>query len=612
MKPSSKNLLDWALYYRHEKGWSVFPVGSNKLPLLKSWDEYQTRFPTDEEINQWFSDPNTKGIAVVTGALSGLVVLDIDKGADITGMELPPTVIAKTGGEGLHHYYKYPKSKNIRNSAGKIRDHVDIRGEGGYAVLPPSLHHSGERYDWADSLSPDEIEMAEMPESLLIGIESKSATTMQEWERVVSGVSQGKRNVSAASIVGKLLQRFPSEEWNTFCWELFVGWNRSNKPPMDEKELRTTFESIARTELQNRETPPLLKEWTPPISIMELCKKDFPDKKWIVENIFERATIGQLSAPPNQWKTWLMWYMAICIASGREIFGKFEVDKQGVLIVNEEDPEHLLKERSLMLLGEAEDLPIYIHAEKGIKLESEVVSRLLEEVKEKNVGVIIFDSLSVIHTAEENSAKEMGAVFEQMKRFTREGTTVLFTNHHRKKSLKRWEQDDLQEQVRGSTVINAVPSGHITCEEKVQGSDKFIIIRQAKLKGAKKLTPFQVRIIDAENRIDFVYEGEHEESLDAAAKLRNELYRIMQTSESWLGIKDLKEMVGRSDKPVRDQINVLMDEKQIQKKTRATLIKQGIPVPERKRSSGQEFLYFRLGSEGEETEAGDPALFDQL
>lgn len=607
--------MEWALYYRHEKEWSIFPVDSNKKPLIASWREYQKKFPADEEINRWFSDPNTKGIAVVTGVLSGLVVLDIDKGADTTSMELPPTVIAKTGGGGLHHYYKYPRGKNIRNSAGKIRDHVDIRGEGGYIVLPPSLHHSGERYDWVDSLSLDEIEIAEMPESLLISIESKSAATTQEWERVVGGVSQGKRNVSAALIAGKLLQRFPSEEWNTFCWELFVGWNRNNKPPMDEKELRTTFESIAKNELKNKKTPLLLQEWTPPISIMELCKKDFPEKKWIVENIFERGTIGQLSAPPNQWKTWLMWYVAICIASGKNVFGKFGVDKQGVLIVNEEDPERMLKERSLMLLGEAEDLPIYIHAEKGIKLESEVVSRLLEEVKEKNVGVVIFDSLSVIHTADENSAKEIGAVFEQMKRFTREGITVLFTNHHRKKSLKKWEKDDLQEQVRGSTVIGAVISGHITCEEKVQGSDKFIIIRQAKLKGAKKLTPFLVRIKEEEegNRIDFVYESEHEESLDAATKLKNELYKIMQTSESWFGIQDLKEMVGKSDKPVRDQINVLIEEKQIQKKTRATLIKQGVPVPERKRSSGQEFLYFRLGGEGEEVEeGGDHASFDQV
>ena len=179
---------------------------------------------------------------------------------------------------------------------------------------------------------------------------------------------------------------------------------------MDEGELRRTFESIARAELQNKETPSPLTEWTPPISMSELCKKDFPEKKWVVENIFERATIGQLSAAPNQWKTWIMWHMAICIATGKKVFGRFEVDQQNVLIVNEEDTEMMLKERSLMLLGEAKDIPVYIHAEKGIKLEDKTVTKLLEECGEKKIGVVILDSLGVIHTADENSAREMGAV----------------------------------------------------------------------------------------------------------------------------------------------------------------------------------------------------------
>ena len=594
LKDKNKTLLEWAQYYR-KIGWSIFPVDGNKTPLLK-WGEYQKRFPTDEEINRWFSDPNTKGIAVVTGALSGLVVLDIDKGADITGMELSPTTIANTGGGGLHYFYKYPKGEEIRNSAGLIRDHVDIRGEGGYVVVPPSLHPSGNYYAWAEMMSPDDVDMAEMPQWLLEQTKQKGLgkKNHEEWEKIIGGVAVGSRNDAAARMTGMLVGQYPQDKWDSFCWPLIAGLNQLNKPPLEEKELRVTFDSIAKRELSSREVPPLLKEWVPAISILELCKKDFPEKKWVVENIFERATIGQLSAAPNQWKTWTMWHMAICIATGRKVFDKFEVNKQGVLIVNEEDPEMMLKERSLMLLGEVEDMPLYIHAEKGIKLEDKTVSKLIEEVKEKKLGVIIFDSLSVIHTADENSAQEMGAVFEQMKRFTREGITVFFTNHHRKKSLKRWEKDDLQEQVRGSSVINAVPSGHITCEEKTQGEDKFVIIRQAKLKGAKKLNPFLVRVKEEGGRIDFTYESEYEESIDAATKLKNELYKIIQTSELWLGKKDFMEMVRKSEKPIGDQLKCLVKEGKIQTRTRASLIEEGINVSSREKASGQEFLYFRI------------------
>lgn len=371
----------------------------------------------------------------------------------------------------------------------------------------------------------------------------------------------------------------------------------------------TPAEAIPMKNYTPEEWEDAVNKWTPPISIADLCIKEFPQKKWVVESIFEHSTIGQLSAAPNQWKTWIMWHLAICIARGEKVFGKFETDKQGVMIINEEDPEMMLKERALMLLGEAKNLEIFIHAEQGIKLDDdEVADKLLREMEEKKLGVIIFDSLSVMHAAEENSAKEMGGVFEQMKRFTREGITVLFTNHHRKRSLKKWERDDLQEQVRGSTVLNAVPAGHITCEETLQDGEKFIIIRQAKLKGAKKLNPFLVRIKEEENRIEFVYEGEHEESLNTATKLKNQLYQILQASKVWLGIKDLKDMVNLSEKPIRAQMKALMETKQIQCQTRATLVDQGKPVLERDKPSRQEFLYFRL--ETTNNDGGDDTILD--
>ena len=77
-----KTLLDWALYYR-KLGWCILPA-HNKRPLLDSWTEYQKRHPTDEEIKNWFANPKADGIAVVTGTISGVVILDIDEGADVT------------------------------------------------------------------------------------------------------------------------------------------------------------------------------------------------------------------------------------------------------------------------------------------------------------------------------------------------------------------------------------------------------------------------------------------------------------------------------------------------------------------------------------------------
>jgi hypothetical protein len=100
--------------------------------------------------------PDT-GIAVRTGAESGLVVLDVDPqhGGDDTLAELlaahgvlPITVECFTGGGGRHIYFRHPGGE-VRNSAGKVGPGLDIRGDGGYVVAPPSPHPSGRRYEWS-------------------------------------------------------------------------------------------------------------------------------------------------------------------------------------------------------------------------------------------------------------------------------------------------------------------------------------------------------------------------------------------------------------------------------------------------------------------------------
>ena len=110
------NLLEMALNYL-SFGFSVIPV-KNKEPLIK-WAEYQNRLPSKEEVGQWFSMPDVTGIAIITGSISEIIVLDIESGLDLSGFEFPTTAIAKTGGGGFHYYFKYPQGAIIKNSVKK-------------------------------------------------------------------------------------------------------------------------------------------------------------------------------------------------------------------------------------------------------------------------------------------------------------------------------------------------------------------------------------------------------------------------------------------------------------------------------------------------------------
>lgn len=120
-----------------------------------------------DTIRAWWAKAPTANIGLNCGK-SGLVVVDLDKRGDHDGLQEWDTLTDKnhlsihtsvslTGGGGRHLLFKAPAGVEIKNSAGKLAPGIDIRGEGGYIVLPPSIHPSGKPYSWADTSSTIEI-----------------------------------------------------------------------------------------------------------------------------------------------------------------------------------------------------------------------------------------------------------------------------------------------------------------------------------------------------------------------------------------------------------------------------------------------------------------------
>jgi hypothetical protein len=164
--PSS---LEYALQYARYK-WSVIPMRPrDKRPMIK-WQEFQQRCATEDEIKSWYQRWPDANVGVVTGSISGLLVLDIDPqhGGDKSlatwekqNAELPETVEAKSGGGGRHLYFLHP-GETIHNRVGIVAG-IDLRGDGGCIVTPPSIHSSGNAYTWLSGHEPDKMALAEMP-----------------------------------------------------------------------------------------------------------------------------------------------------------------------------------------------------------------------------------------------------------------------------------------------------------------------------------------------------------------------------------------------------------------------------------------------------------------
>ncbi|MGB9792573.1 MAG: bifunctional DNA primase/polymerase, partial [Thermacetogeniaceae bacterium] len=261
-------MLKAAIYYVN-RGWSVIPLRPrDKRPLLPSWQEFQRRRATKEEVSEWWRKWPEANIGLITGTVSGFVVLDLDsmlalETAKNQGIPQTPTVAT---GKGYHVYFVHP-GFSVQNAAGLAGvQGLDVRGDGGYVVAPPSVHPSGRRYVWAKGRSPRDVELALPPAWLLDlltnrisanpGHEEPPPRQDPDWVlELLGGVEEGRRNDAATRLAGHWLARgLPEAE----VWLLLQDWNKRNRPPLDEKELRAVLKSIAEREAR-KEKKPLLR-----------------------------------------------------------------------------------------------------------------------------------------------------------------------------------------------------------------------------------------------------------------------------------------------------------------------------------------------------------------
>lgn len=139
--------LEYALKYA-KAGWKLHPCKVDKTPYLNDWPNVATSDP--EQLTRWWAQWPDASIGCATGEASGHWVLDADGEEGIKQaqeMNLPITLTSRTGGGGLQFFF-ISNGTEIRNSAKKVASHIDVRGNGGYVILPPSSHPSGNKYFW--------------------------------------------------------------------------------------------------------------------------------------------------------------------------------------------------------------------------------------------------------------------------------------------------------------------------------------------------------------------------------------------------------------------------------------------------------------------------------
>lgn len=241
-----------------DRGWSVIPIKNKSKAPVYRWEEYQHRLPTPLEVRRWRWQEN---IAIVTGRVSGLVVIDQDDLTNLTPeehkiatqfMRSLPSSAAVVTSKGVHKYFTLPRNEDGSYALleGRIRflPGIDCKAEGGYVIAPPSTHATtGDTYVWAYEEGPDEI--VEIPDDVLDMV--RRAPMLSAWTKssLSMPVESGKRNDTLASRAGALLANRNPEEFEDL-YEAFKSYNkRMCKPPVIERELEQIWKSITQREI---------------------------------------------------------------------------------------------------------------------------------------------------------------------------------------------------------------------------------------------------------------------------------------------------------------------------------------------------------------------------
>lgn len=325
-----KTNLEIALQYL-KRGYSIFPCNKDKRPLV-SWEKYQKELADEKEVISWWSKWPDANIGLATGRLSKIAVIDIDKNKETGELAnfdfLPETLTAITGSGGRHLYYEYPEDEDVFNSASVIAPNIDVRGEGGYVLIPPSVTTKG-KYSFIKSEQWNLSNLELFPSKFSEIKKEEANVSMLPKENVFKPATSGSRNQTLAKQIGRLFQANLNQEEVTI---LAFALNNTFNPPLPEDEVLTTIKSIRKTDLRNN--PDKVEKNTDTVSIEDIqyteikriktgikfideVSHESPERQlWRYSEITENA-LSIITGLPNGGKT----YLALTIMANMAIQG---------------------------------------------------------------------------------------------------------------------------------------------------------------------------------------------------------------------------------------------------------------------------------------------------
>jgi Bifunctional DNA primase/polymerase, N-terminal/AAA domain/Primase C terminal 1 (PriCT-1) len=581
-------LIDCAHAYR-DRGLAVFPVGRHKRPLVY-WKPYQENLPDHEQIDAWWAQFPSANIGAATGAVSKLVVLDADgmEGLQsLKALNTPATTwLARTGRPegGWHQFFQHPGAEISVRSCARFQPGLDVRGDGGYIVLPPSKHASGQPYRWLTA--PDEMDLAPLPHrlaNLLAGTSSNGHTRPND-----SRILEGQRNEHLFRL-GRALHA-AGKSRAAISAALHAENATRCAPPLAETEVRDIVTNAAALpDVQTFAHSRLHREGPLGIGLGEFLAKSFPPQVPLIEGLLSDDGGGWIGGEEKLGKTFYALDEALCLALSMPVCDRFQVpERRRVLFVEEEDSPRRTHRRLVALLRghdlDPDDQALRAELDEyfriavwqGFNLDDQgAIKRLEDTIAEFLPAVVYIDVLRKVTLKDLNKAVEATSLLDALDRLRRDYGVIFRIVHHYRKSQGQRSGRGSQE-MSGSFVLPAWGENSLFFEPMGRQEGIVRVSIQSKDSPAQPdfmlaiesegpdHDPHWVRLMANETKMDTMTS---QRVLDALGTLPREQ---ALTGEPGVSLDAIVKETKRSDKAVRMALKALESQKRIRVVGKAT------------------------------------------
>lgn len=411
-----------ALTYRN-RGWHHIPIAPDgKIPLVP-WKTFQERPPSTMEMIGWWSKYPKARIGLITGRVPGLVVVDVDprNGGKVDGLDIPQEAVSvRTPSGGTHYYFSHP-GQAVPNRAG-IRPGVDIRGDGGYVLAPPSPGYTADGPIDGQSLPAAPRWIWESPRS--VRPESRGGSWFAE--TFAQATAEGQRNATATQLAGYLIGKGLRNE---DAQAILEGWAARCVPPFPADELARVVTSIGSREAAKREEEPALRLLPPSALTVQ-------ETRFVIDALVPAGTLTLLYGKDKGGKTLLALEMIRAIRTGQPFLGRFPAVQGNVIALLLDDPPGLVRDRLVDDLGLSDEgLLIATQLTADTDNPERLLRALAEEARNRRPAFILVDALYVLLQGAKQlyDAGEMRPLMRGLDRIAEEsGAAVLLVHHPRK------------------------------------------------------------------------------------------------------------------------------------------------------------------------------------